>query len=78
MTGGRNSLALPIVSAANGVSVLGRPRFHLRYSAALSWLQLFLIHLAEKVLNSSGWNPVGPTAKGNISTPARDDILLDL
>lgn len=50
MTGGRNSLALPIVSAGNGVSVLGRPRFHLRYSAALSWLQLFLIHLAEKVL----------------------------
>lgn len=78
MTGGGNSLALPILSPADGVSVSGRPGFHLRYSAALSWLQLLLLHLAEKVLNSSGWNPAGPMAKGNISTPARYGILLDL
>ena len=51
MTDGGNSSALLIVSAADGVSVSGRPEFHLRYSAALPGYNYFLYALMKKTLH---------------------------
>lgn len=75
---GGSSHSLPTLCSAAGASVLGRPWYCLRPSAALSWLQRLLGHLAAKVANSSGCSLVGSLAQENISTQARDGTQLHL